>query len=37
VSPPADAPLLDIMLKWLPDAALRQRIFADNAAKLYGF
>jgi predicted TIM-barrel fold metal-dependent hydrolase len=29
--------LLDQFMDWVPDAALRQRILVDNAARLYGF
>ena len=29
--------LLDQFFEWVPDAAARQRILVDNAAKLYGF
>jgi D-galactarolactone isomerase len=35
--PPNDAQLLNRIAKWIPDATLRQRIFADNPARLYGF
>jgi D-galactarolactone isomerase len=34
---PNDAQLLNCIAKWIPDAALRQRIFVDNPARLYGF
>jgi D-galactarolactone isomerase len=34
---PDDAELLNCIAKWIPDAALRQRIFVDNPARLYGF
>ncbi len=34
---PDDAQLLDVLLDWAPDAALRQRILVDNPAVLYGF
>jgi D-galactarolactone isomerase len=34
---PDDAPLLDCIADWLPDAALRQRVFVDNPSELYGF
>lgn len=37
VSMPDDTNLLDMMLQWLPDSTLRQQIFVDNPAKLYGF
>ena len=29
--------LLDQFVEWVPDAAVRQRVFVDNAAKIYGF
>lgn len=35
--PPADAQLFNCIAKWIPDATLRQRILADNPARLYGF
>lgn len=35
--PPDDATLLDVLLDWAPDAAVRNRILADNPAQLYGF
>jgi len=34
---PDDRGLLDLMLDWAPDAAVRQMIFVDNPARLYGF
>jgi D-galactarolactone isomerase len=34
---PDDAVLIDLMLVWAPDEAVRNRIFVDNAAKLYDF
>ena len=34
---PDDAILIDLMLEWAPDEAVRNRIFVDNAAKLYDF
>jgi D-galactarolactone isomerase len=34
---PDDATLIDLMLAWAPDEAVRNRIFVDNAAKLYDF
>jgi D-galactarolactone isomerase len=34
---PDDAVLIDLMLVWAPDEAVRNRIFVDNAATLYGF
>lgn len=32
-----EADLLDLLLDWAPDAAVRQRILVDNPAELYGF
>lgn len=34
---PDDANLLDRLLEWAPDAAVRTRILVDNPARLYGF
>ncbi len=34
---PNDGDLLDLMLDWVPDAAVRNRILSQNANKLYGF
>ena len=34
---PNDGDLLDLMLDWVPDQAVRNRILADNARALYGF
>jgi 2-pyrone-4,6-dicarboxylate lactonase len=34
---PNDGGLIDLMAEWAPDAAVRDRIFADNAKILYGF
>jgi D-galactarolactone isomerase len=34
---PDDRLLLDLMLEWAPDEAVRQLIFIDNPARLYGF
>jgi len=34
---PDDAVLLDMLLNWAPDPAVRQRILVDNPAELYGF
>ena len=36
-SPPDDADLLDLLLEWAPDDAMRRRILVDNPAELYGF
>jgi D-galactarolactone isomerase len=32
-----EADLLDLLLDWIPDAAVRKAILADNPAALYGF
>ena len=34
---PNDGDLLDLVLEWVPDAAVRNRILTQNANKLYGF
>lgn len=34
---PDDADLLDLLLDWAPDEKARNKILADNPAKLYGF
>jgi 2-pyrone-4,6-dicarboxylate lactonase len=34
---PNDADLVDMMLEWVPDEALRKQIFVDNPAELFGF
>lgn len=34
---PDDGDLLDLMLDWEPDEAVRKAILADNPARLYGF
>jgi predicted TIM-barrel fold metal-dependent hydrolase len=34
---PNDAILVDLLLKWVPDAAVRKRVLVDNPAKLYRF
>ena len=34
---PNDGDLTDHLADWVPDAAVRQRILADNAAALYDF
>jgi predicted TIM-barrel fold metal-dependent hydrolase len=34
---PNDGDLLDLMLAWVPDTAVRNRILTQNANKLYGF
>ena len=34
---PDDGDLIDLFCEWFPDAAVRQRIFTDNPAQLYGF
>jgi 2-pyrone-4,6-dicarboxylate lactonase len=34
---PNDGDLLDLLAEWVPQAAARHRILADNARRLYGF
>ena len=34
---PNDGTLTDMLLDWVPDEAVRQRILVDNPARLYGF
>lgn len=34
---PDDADLLDLLLDWVPDPGMRDRILVDNPARLYGF
>lgn len=34
---PDDANLLDLLLEWAPDDAVRRKILVDNPARLYGF
>lgn len=34
---PNDADLLDLLLAWAPDPAIRRRILVENPASLYGF
>jgi 2-pyrone-4,6-dicarboxylate lactonase len=34
---PNDGAIADLLLDWIPDAALRRRVLADNPASLYGF
>lgn len=34
---PNDADLVDLLVEWLPDEALRRRVLVDNPAALYGF
>ncbi len=34
---PNDGAIADLLLAWIPDAALRRRVLADNPATLYGF
>lgn len=36
-NPPDDAMLLDMLLDWCPDEAMRHRILVDNPAEIYGF
>jgi D-galactarolactone isomerase len=35
--PPDDAALLDLLLDWTPDEAVRHRILVENPAELHGF
>jgi 2-pyrone-4,6-dicarboxylate lactonase len=34
---PNDGDLANLLLDWVPDEALRQRVLVENAARLYGF
>lgn len=34
---PNDGELADLVLNWIPDAAIRKRVLVDNPAALYGF
>jgi len=34
---PSNANMLDLLLDWAPDEAVRRRILVDNPARLYGF
>jgi predicted TIM-barrel fold metal-dependent hydrolase len=34
---PDDAVLFDLLARWVPDEAVRNKILVDNPAKLYGF
>jgi predicted TIM-barrel fold metal-dependent hydrolase len=34
---PNDGDLIDLMLDWVPDEAIRKRIFTDNPAELFNF
>jgi 2-pyrone-4,6-dicarboxylate lactonase len=34
---PDDGVLMNLLARWLPDAALRQRVLVDNPARLYDF
>jgi D-galactarolactone isomerase len=34
---PDDAALMDLLLDWAPDEAVRKKLLADNPAELYGF
>jgi 2-pyrone-4,6-dicarboxylate lactonase len=34
---PSDSDLLDMMLDWAPDEAVRKKIFVDNPAEAFGF
>jgi predicted TIM-barrel fold metal-dependent hydrolase len=34
---PNDGRLLNLLLRWTPDALIRRKILVDNPARLYGF
>jgi len=34
---PDDGELLKLLVRWMPDGALRKRVLADNPALLYDF
>ena len=34
---PNDGRLLNLFLRWTPDAAIRRKILVDNPTRLYGF
>ena len=34
---PNDADLADLLLEWVPDERMREKVLVDNPAKLYGF
>lgn len=34
---PSDSDLLDMMLDWVPDEKIRNRIFVDNSIEAFGF
>ena len=34
---PNDGTLIDLFCDWIPDEAMRRRLFSDNPARLYGF
>ncbi len=34
---PNDGDIADLLLNWVPDAAIRKRVLVDNPARLYGF
>jgi predicted TIM-barrel fold metal-dependent hydrolase len=34
---PNDGTLADLLLEWIPDAGLRNKVLVDNPARLYGF
>jgi len=34
---PNTTDLLDLLVEWVPDEAVRRRILVDNPARLYGF
>jgi 2-pyrone-4,6-dicarboxylate lactonase len=37
IAMPNDGSIADLLLDWIPDAALRSRVLADNPTTLYGF
>jgi D-galactarolactone isomerase len=37
VPKPDDAWMLDMLLDWVPDAAVRTKVLVENPARLYGF
>jgi predicted TIM-barrel fold metal-dependent hydrolase len=37
IAMPNDGQIASLLLNWIPDAALRRRVLADNPATLYGF
>lgn len=37
IAMPNDAEFIDLLVRWIPDVAQRNRVLVDNPAKLYGF